>query len=146
MIIITTISILVITGAVWFANKKLPIKVCPICAGVSGTWLWMFVIFWAGYQIDMHILFMLLGGSVVGVAYQAEKYLPEGGLLLLWKTLFIPMGFMAAYSLVLFRWLYFSLAVAALVILVAVFFVLPRKKIKTSESIKKLEKDMEKCC
>lgn len=104
MIILTVISILTITCAVWMVNKVFPFQVCPICAGVSGTWLWMLAASLLGYQIDLIIVAMLLGGSVVGIAYQLEKKLPVGRSPLLWKTLFIPTGFVAAYSLVASQW------------------------------------------
>lgn len=41
---------------------------------------------------------MLLGGSVAGIAYQVEQRLPLERSPLLWKILFIPAGFVAAYA------------------------------------------------
>jgi len=55
-IVITTISIVAITGLVWGAKKILPFPVCPICAGVSGTWLWMLGLRFLGYPIDIAVL------------------------------------------------------------------------------------------
>ncbi|MDP2664447.1 MAG: hypothetical protein Q8O97_00530 [bacterium] len=97
MLTTVIVSIAVITGAVWLVGKVLPFKVCPICAGVSGTWLWMLVALFLGYEIDLVIAAMLLGGSVVGIAYQLEKRLPAGHSPLLWKALFVPAGFVVAY-------------------------------------------------
>jgi len=107
MVIVTaTISILVITTLVWFLNKVLSRKVCPICAGVAGTWIWMLIgiltnqLSVISYQLLVGIL---MGGSVVGIAYQLEKRLSAGSAgwrtPLLWKILFIPIGFAAVYSL-----------------------------------------------
>ena len=104
MLTITIASIGGITLAVWLVDKILPFKVCPICAGVAGTWLWMLVSSFLGYEIDRVIVAMLLGGSVVGIAYQLEKRLPAGKSALLWKALFIPVGFVVAYSLVVSQW------------------------------------------
>ena len=63
------LSILVITGFVWLLNRITPYKVCPICAGVSGTWLFMLGARFLGYSVDPAILAMLLGtlGKIIGV-------------------------------------------------------------------------------
>ena len=63
------LSILIITLVVWLVNKKLPIQVCPVCAGVFLTWLWMFIgmslgkLLIANYQLPVSVL---MGGTVVG--------------------------------------------------------------------------------
>jgi len=145
MLTITIVSIAGITCAVWLANKVLPFKFCPICAGVAGTWLWMLGLHQLGYQIDLVIVAMLMGGSVVGIAYQAEKKLPAAKLLLLWKALFIPAGFAAVYSLVSSQW---AMAAASL----ALAFALSWAFFKSSETkqpagkVEELKKKMENCC
>src|SRR3989344_2309817 len=107
MVIVTaTISILVITTLVWFLNKVLSRKVCPICAGVAGTWIWMLIgiltnqLSVISYQLLVGIL---MGGSVVGIAYQLEKRLSAGSAGWrappLWQILFFSIGFAAVYSL-----------------------------------------------
>jgi len=77
-IIIAVVSIVVFTVIAWAMNKKLPIKICPICAGVSLTWLWMLLGMGYGllsiekYQL---ITAVLMGGSVVGITNKLqEKY------------------------------------------------------------------------
>ena len=73
--IIAIISILVFTLIVWFANKLLPFSICPICAGVFLTWIWMFVgislgeLSLANYQLPTT---MLMGGTVVGLTFKLE--------------------------------------------------------------------------
>ncbi len=146
IILITTISILAITGLAWLAGKSRPCSVCPICVGVAGTWLWMLAARFAGFAIDASMLAILLGGSVVGIAYQLEKHLPQGRSELLWKTLFLPIGFMAAYGLAVPHWSLLALAVAALLLLTAVFFVPRRHAEKNSAAVEKLERAMKKCC
>ena len=65
------ISILLIVSVIWFVNKKLSIKICPICAGVSLTWLWMLLGMGYGllsvekYQL---VTAVLIGGSVVAIS------------------------------------------------------------------------------
>lgn len=151
-IVITTLSIFIITGVVWVLNKALPFKVCPICAGVSGTWLWILIGMFTNqlsvidYQLPAAIL---MGGSIVGIAYTLDKSLPLGRSPLLWKIVFIPAGFVAVYSLISFLWLaFFSIAVVLVLIL---FGFLRRPKYKNKEKdnsrVKELEKKMEEeCC
>ncbi len=146
IILITTVSLLAITGLAWLAGKVLPFPVCPICIGVAGTWLWMLAAQLAGFAPDPSMLAILLGGSVVGVAYQLEKHLPAGRSPLLWKTLFLPLGFMAAYGLAVPHWGLLAMVVAALLLLTAVFFVPRRHAGKNSAAVEKLERDMKKCC
>lgn len=150
-IIITTLSIFIITGVAWVLSKALPFKACPICAGVSGTWLWMLIGMFTNqlpvidYQFPAAIL---MGGSIVGIAYSLEKHVPRGRSLLLWKALFIPAGFIAVYEIVALRPVSSVAAVAVLIILALVFlrFGGKRKEVSDDERIKELEKKMEECC
>lgn len=139
-------SILVLAGLAWLAGKGLRVSVCPICFGVGGTWLWMVGARFAGFAIDSTMLAILVGASVVGIAYQLEPRLVQERSRLLWKTLVLPIGFVAAYGLVAERW--GVAAVAALVLaLVAVLFLLPRRPARTDEAVvKKLEQQMKRCC
>ncbi len=146
IILITTVSILAITGLAWLARKVLPFPVCPICIGVAGTWLWMLAVRLAGFAFDASMLAILLGGSVVGIAYQLEKHLPQGRSPLLWKTLFLPIGFAAAYGVAIPHWSLLAVASVALMVLTTVFFVQCRHSEKNSAAVAKLERDMKKCC
>ncbi len=141
---IATISILGITVFVWLANRVLAFRVCPICAGVAGTWLWMLAARLLGYEIDPIALALLMGGSVVGIAYQIEKRLSQSRSPLLWKTLFIPTGFIGAYGLLMQWWgvLLVSLTFLALV----VYAFLSTHKNAQKGVIKELEEKMKNCC
>ncbi|MDP2655327.1 MAG: hypothetical protein Q8P17_02070 [bacterium] len=149
LITITVVSILVIAGLVWFANRVLPFTVCPICAGVFLTWVWLITAYTIGYQINLVIPALLMGGSVVGVAYQLEKKFKDlpAGRILLWKVLFIPAGFVAAYSILEQLSVEFLLAT---VFLFLISFVLLSSKSNTtgsrSETVGDIEKKMEDCC
>lgn len=74
--IITIISIFIFTSLVWGFNKISPIKICPICAGVFTTWLWMLLGMGYGllsvekYQL---IIAILMGGSVIGIVNKLEE-------------------------------------------------------------------------
>lgn len=151
-ILIPTISILVLTCVVWFVNKISSIRICPICTGVAGTWIWMLVMFFLGYEINLLILGMLMGGSVVGIAYQLEKRFLIGKILhnklLLWKTIFMIGGFITVYALINSEWAAFSLAIAIIVV-ISIFAVAQsseEKLKKQNKNVKQIEKDMEDCC
>ncbi len=87
-----------------------------------------------------------MGGSIVGIAYSLEKYLTRISPLQ-FKVIFIPMGFIAAYSLLNFRWL-ISATILVLLILVLVAFISTFKASHKGESgaVKDLEDKMKNCC
>lgn len=146
VILITTLSILAIAALAWVANLALRVRVCPICLGVGGTWLWVVAARFLGFGVDTSMLPILLGGSVAGLAYQLEKYLPAGRSALLWKTLFIPAGFIAAYGIAVPDWTVLAAAMVALLLLTGIFFLLPQVQTKDGAAIEKLEQQMKKCC
>ncbi|MBI2588053.1 hypothetical protein HYW30_02015 [Candidatus Azambacteria bacterium] len=146
-IIVTVISILVITGFVWLLNRLLPFRICPICAGVSGTWLWILAGMYSGWletESWQLVAAMLIGGSVVGIAYQIEKHLPADRSPLLWKTLFIPAGFVAAASALASRWLTFGAAALTLFVLPLIF--LNRSEHSASATWKTIKEKLKDCC
>ena len=146
LITIATISILAITGLTWLSNRILSFKICPICAGVAGTWVGLLAAKFLGYEVDMIIPAMLMGGSIVGMAYQIEKRLPDNRSSLLWKTLFIPVGFVAVYSIISSWWLAFIVATAILVIWVLWFSEKPHHMTQTSKAVAELKEKMKNCC
>ena len=146
VILITTISIIAITALAWLATKVLPFPVCPICVGVAGTWIWMLAARFAGLTFDTSMLAILLGASVFGIAYQLEKHLPKGRSPLLWKTLFLPIGFAAAYGLMIAHWSVLGISILALLLLTAGFFMPHRDTKNNSAAVEKLEREMKKCC
>jgi len=145
-ILTTTFSILAIAGVAWAARKLLNVPTCPICLGVGGTWLWMIVGRSMGYEVDATMLPMLLGGSVVGIAYQIDKRLPQGRSPLLWKLLFVPAGFVAAYALVAAQWALAAGAAAALALLATAFLHAPGAAAAESETVERLRQKMRECC
>ena len=99
-----------------------------------------------GYPVDVLVPAILMGGSVVGIAYQGEKRLPKHRSVLLWKTLFLPLGFFAVYSVFVAWWSLFVLAVLFLIVL-ALFFFLSSNQIATDRTkVDELEKKMDQCC
>ena len=149
-ILATLISILGITAVTRSFNRVSSFKICPICAGVSVTWAWMLAVWFLGYggtgQIaDPLLIAILMGGSIVGIAYKADKFVPEKWDLI-WKTSFIPVGFIAQYMLLTRQMGYFA-AFLALLLLIAWFFIWNKKEIKDKSSrSEEIKKGLEKCC
>lgn len=150
-------SIFAIAGIAWLANKILPLRfrsgrafrICPICAGVAGTWLWMLggmfigVLPASNFQLLTSIL---MGGSVVGIAYQIEKRL-LAGYTMLFKLLFIPAGFIAVYSFLSYRWFVLVPAMVFLAIVAWGFLNgAGNDKNRKGKAVGELEKKMEDCC
>jgi len=145
-ILITILSIFALTGAAWAARKLLRVQLCPICVGVASTWLWMLIGRALGYAVDATILAMLLGGSVVGIAYLIEKRLPQGRSPSLWKALFIPVGFVAAYGLAMSLWVLCAVTAVILLLLSVFFLARPAASEAPSETVEELKKKMQQCC
>ncbi len=139
-------SIFVLAGLAWLAGKGRGPSICPVCFGVAGTWSWMLAARFAGFAIDPTMLAVLMGASVVGFAHQLEPRLPRERSRLLWNTLVLPIGFVAAYGLVAELW-GVAAAAASVLALVAAWFLLPRRPVRTDEAVvKKLEEQMKRCC
>lgn len=145
-ILTTTLSILVISGMGWAIRKMLRAPVCPICLGVAGTWLWMVIGRSLGLEVDTAMLATLLGGSVVGIAYQLEGRLPPGRSVLLWKVVFIPCGLVAAYALAAAQWAPFAVTGVLLALIAALFILVPGAPGENSESVEELQRKMRECC
>lgn len=158
-ILIFILSILAITGLVWLINKILPFKICPICVGVSGTWIWILAGISSGQlPAENWILLaaMAMGGTVVGIAYQGEKRFDWAKQSIFrFRVPIMVIGFPAAYWVVNnVGWV--SLA-AALAILSPVFYLYfiapygnkPQGKIQGgngAEKIAELEEKLKSCC
>ena len=149
LITITAASILAITALTWLVKKILPTGVCPVCAGVFLTWVGLLGAYNFGYQIDLAVPALLMGGTVVGIAYQLEKKIVNSSVekLLLFKALFMSAGFVAAYGIMEQLWTEFVIAVAFLSLLSFAF--LRPSSTGTNQRTEKsddLEEEMKSCC
>lgn len=144
LIAITVISILAISALVWIANRVFSFAVCPMCAGVFLTWMGLVGAHFLGYQIDLVVPALLIGGSVVGIAYQLEKKFAKPSLL--WKALFVPSGFIVAYSILQQMWTVVVLTGIFLVLLSLAFVSSRDTAVSRGESAGSLEKKMKDCC
>jgi hypothetical protein len=103
---LTLASIAVLTALAWRVRRTALPRLCPLCAGVAGTWLALLAAHWAGVALDLRLPALLLGGSVVGLAGLGEAALagrtPDA--VLAWKAGFVLTGFATAYALLLAAW------------------------------------------
>ncbi len=141
-----SLSILAIAALAWAARRAFDFELCPICLGVGGTWLWLLTVRILGFPIETTMLPILMGGSVVGTAYLLEKRLSPGRSGLLWKTLSIPLGFIAVQGLLVFNWIVVGVALGALVVLIALFFRVPPEVTTDSDAVEELKRRMKDCC
>lgn len=144
MLILTTIiSIFIVTVLVWLASRYIGLAVCPVCAGVSLTWIGLLIAYLSGYPIPQFVPALLMGGSVVGVASRMEKsFSGSAGTLLAWKTFFIAAGFLAAYAVLERLW---GVAIGAAAFLIVVSLVVHSSS-KRTEAAVDIEKRMKDCC
>ena len=133
MIIITIISILGLSLLVSRVNRFLPFRICPICAGVSLTWIWLVTGYFLGYQIDLLTPALFMGGSVVGISQQLDKKL---------KIIFISLGFIVAYSILSENWVTLLVFLAIILLILFLF----NNKNKKLNSNKELEEKIKNCC
>ena len=144
--IIAILSILIITLAVWLVNKKLPIQVCPVCAGVFLTWLWMFIGMFLGklsianYQLPISVL---MGGTVVGLMSKLEQFI-NPKFVLIWKVVFVVSGFTAVYSLITNQWGIFAIGVIVDIVVTLIFKTYGAEK--ENLNLKELKEKIKNCC
>lgn len=153
-IIIALILVVAVTFAVKTANKFLPFSVCAICAGVSGAWILLSFIILTGIApaaFYLPVITLLMGGTVVGIAYQAEKTFSWQGEKSFWLRLaIIIVGFYFAHIAVgALSWPVFVFELILLVVLIYLFFArhnagaTPKQR---SAKAMELEEQMKSCC
>lgn len=147
--LITVFLISVFTGIIFILNKLLKIRICPICGGVSLTWILLILAKYSGYEIDILIPAILMGGTVVGIAYSSEKFILNGAYSLLWKTLFIPAGFIAVYSFFALPARLFLVSLLPIFTVILFFFasnIIYSKEKKISKNKKDIQEKLKNCC
>jgi|SRR3989344_132169 len=147
VITIAVVSILVVTALVWLANRMLPFTVCPICAGVFLTWMWLLGAVFLGYGIDPAVPALLMGGSVIGITSLLEKrFRGSADALLIWKILFIPAGFVAAYGALGRSWMLVLTGGVALLLATLLYLFLRGGSETRDDAVRDIEKKMKNCC
>ncbi len=150
LLAITLFSILALTALAFLVRKVAALWLCPLCAGVAGTWLWLLGAHLAGFELDLRIPAILLGGSVVGLATQGEKLLAGRSETyhLIWKTLFVTVGFATAWFIITLAWGGIAIGLVTLGVLTAVPKVGAPSQEQTGhpERIGWLKEQMKNCC
>lgn len=149
-IIVALVSIAALTALTWWLNERklLPFRVCAICAGTAGTWIWLLAGILSGllsFVTYMPVVAILMGGSAVGIAYQGEKYLKRARSALLWKATFIPLGFGTVWSVTHFAFGFVILGVLVLAALAVYFLEFPFMRGDAARA-HELEEKMKDCC
>lgn len=139
-------------------------KICAICAAVSLTWLWLLVLRSAdggwGIEVDPLIIAILMGGSIVGVMYKAEKVFEKRkwGRFWLVRLLIILGGTALVYFLLKGATCLFLSAVLILLAIAWFVWILtlvarkrggpetPAKSRRWSRAISELEEKLKNCC
>jgi len=149
IIAITIASIVVITISAWIIRKIIKRNICPICVGVSLTWLWTLIGQWSGelsaadYQLPTAIL---MGGTVVGAMAKLERFI-EPNFVLVWKTVFAVSGFLAVFCLVTNNWPVLIVGIIGTVVATLAGKKRKAEEIKPmTEKIEGLKNKMENCC
>ena len=141
------VSLLVLSVTASFAARLLRLSVCPVCAGVAGTWLWMLAARETGIlTADPVILATLLGASTVGVAQSINSRLPQGRSPQLCKALMLVGGFTFAYALALGHWALAAAAAAQFAVTAALALRRQSAPARDEQAIALLEERMKKCC
>lgn len=80
-----------------FLPKKIHNKICVLCTAVGLTWVSLLVLYWLRIFQDMLIIALLMGSTVLGIFYIAEKHVADK-----WKFFRLPFYLtlvIAGYSL-----------------------------------------------
>lgn len=151
IIVIAVFSMFFISAFAWLTRRILKVSaICPVCAGVTGTWLWIVAGMYFGW-LDAEgwqmIAAIAMGGSVVGIAYQMEKRLSLRCSPMLWKMLFISTGFVLVYSILLWWWAGFAVSFSLCVVwLLSCIKKSQQDSARDSAAVKMLEDKMKNNC
>lgn len=120
------------------------LRVCPICVLTSVTWISLLIARSLGYAVDLSLITLLMGGSVVGSAYVLAKRLPLERQTA-WKFWSIILGFILVYTAISSWWLIGGVA-GVLLLALYVWFFRSKKGSSTTQEIHDLEEKMKNCC
>lgn len=134
-------------------------KVCAICAAVSLTWFVLLILKLLGFTIDILVIAVLMGQSIVGLMYKIEEYFKKKALPKFWliRILIITGGTLFVYWLLKEKYfLLIPLLVAGAFLLIFVSSMISKKSSREinevenpddyKKAVSKLEEMMENCC
>lgn len=148
-ILIVIGSVIVIAASAATLKRLFGWMICPLCAGVAGTWVWILAGMYGALlpREEWQLLSaILMGGSTVGIIYQLERRRGEPLSARVKVALFL-LGFIAAYGLLTEAWVVAAPG-AALFAASALFLMKkPASPPKDEyEKLKELEERMKQCC
>lgn len=116
------------------------IKLCPICIGVSSSWLLLQFGVLAGFlplsQVEI-LIAILMGMSVVGIAYQGENRIPA-------ILVGLPLAYWFASNI---TWINLVIEIVILAFVGYIYLVLPaQKEVGTDRKVSAVEEKLKKCC
>lgn len=117
---------------------------CAICAAVSITWLALLPLWFLGKEVDLLVVALLVGGSIVGLMYRAEKKLGSGGYFWLLRLLLIVGGISAVYLFLREVWLWFIIVSFVFIFLLLWVYLASFNKKQPGSG--ELQKKLEHCC
>ncbi len=129
--------------------------ICPLCVGVSSLWLLLSAGMAWGYLAPAIYLVpaaLLMGGSVVGIAYLGEKrcrWAQQHPLE--WKSIVVGIGMPIAYLLVTHLTPMTVISEFILLLIIAYLFFIKRPMRAVGEpndngNVQEIKKQMEQCC
>lgn len=151
-----------------FVKKHFGFKICAICAASSITWLVLLTIRTLKiYEIDNTLISVLMGGSVVGIMFELERYFKKNSIGRFWivRVLELTVGFYLVYSITIGDTYMIGMGIIGLFLIIIIVLMLKTLskskdlklyKAKSKEenitkqeklnAINKLEKSLEDCC
>lgn len=134
------------------------INICPICVAVSSLWLVLSAgVAWGYLELSVYLvpIALLMGGTVVGIAYLGEKKCRWAAQhQLLWKILVIAGGMPLAYLLIINLNKFIVIIELIIIVKIAYFFFIKSSKVTSGSNnlsadqtgISEIEEQMEQCC
>ncbi|MBI2595007.1 MAG: hypothetical protein HYW38_01980 [Candidatus Colwellbacteria bacterium] len=150
-LLVSSILIIGFTFLTFIFNKITRWRICVVCAGVSLTWLFLTaLILLEILDSSFYILAtaMLMGGTVVGIAFQGEKRFKWAASLFYWKAPVVVAGFISAYLLLInLSWTVFVIELILLGFLAYLLFLQPSSgESSPGKNASELEDKMKDCC
>ena len=150
-LLVSSILIVGFTALTYFFNRITHWKICVICAGVSLAWITLNALILSGLlapSFYLLVIAMLMGGTVVGIAFQGEKRFKWAKNLFYWKAPVVIIGFIIAYLLLVnISWTTFIIELILLGFLTYLLFFQPSGgKSSQGEAVSELEEKLKDCC
>lgn len=139
-------SIGILSLLAWIATRGTRFAVCPACAGVFGTWLWMVLGRFAGHAVDRVLLAVLLGATAVGVTQWFADRLKHAHHAARWKVLALPAASVVAYGVAVERWMLAAGAAAVYATLAWAFLLASGAGRRSTAAVAELEERLKRCC